>query len=69
MGTAMTDAETETLTLAADFPAADREAWRALAEAALKGAPFDKALTRRLAEGIVTQPIYAADTDRAPAAA
>ena len=38
----MTDAETEGLTLAADFPAADREAWRKLAEAALKGAPFDK---------------------------
>lgn len=63
----MTDAETEGLTLAADFPAADREAWRKLAEAALKGAPFDKALTRRLAEGIVTDPIYAADTEQAPA--
>ena len=63
----MTDAETEGLTLAADFPAADREAWRKLAEAALKGAPFDKALTRRLAEGIVTDPIYAADAEQAPA--
>lgn len=62
-----TDAEMGDFTLAADFPAADREAWRTLAEAALKGAPFDKALTRRLAEGIVTDPIYAADTGQAPA--
>lgn len=67
MGTTMTDADTDDLTLAADFPAADRDAWRKLAEAALKGAPFDKALTRRLAEGIVTEPIYAADTAVAPA--
>lgn len=63
----MTDAETEGLTLAADFPAADRDAWRKLAEAALKGAPFEKALTRRLAEGIVTDPIYAADGALPPA--
>ncbi|MDF1791499.1 MAG: methylmalonyl-CoA mutase subunit beta [Thalassobaculaceae bacterium] len=63
----MSDADTENLTLAADFPAADREAWRALAEAALKGAPFDKALTRRLAEGIVTEPIYAAGAAAVPA--
>lgn len=63
----MSDADTEALTLAADFPAADREAWRKLAEAALKGAPFDKALTRRLAEDIVTDPIYAADTGQTPA--
>lgn len=59
----MTDADTEGLTLAADFPSADRDAWRKLAEAALKGVPFDKALTRRLAEGIVTDPIYAGDAD------
>lgn len=62
-----TDAEIGALSLAADFPAADRDAWRKLAEAALKGAPFDKALTRRLAEGIVTDPIYAADADQTPA--
>lgn len=61
------DAESGDLTLAAAFPAADRDAWRALAEAALKGAPFDKALTRRLAEGIVTDPIYAADAAPPPA--
>lgn len=63
----MSDADTKGLRLAADFPAADRDAWRKLAEAALKGAPFDKALTRRLAEGIVTDPIYAADTAGDPA--
>ncbi|MEQ8585549.1 MAG: methylmalonyl-CoA mutase family protein [Thalassobaculaceae bacterium] len=63
----MTDADTEGLTLAADFPAADRDAWRKLAEAALKGTPFDKALTRRLAEGIVTDPIYAGDAAAPPA--
>lgn len=63
----MTENVTGALTLAAYFPAADREAWRKLAEAALKGAPFDKMLTRRLAEGIVTDPIYAADSAPPPA--
>jgi len=63
----MTDETSDTFTLAADFPSADRATWRALAEAALKGADFDKVLTTPLAEGIRTQPIYAAED--APAAA
>lgn len=57
----MTDASTESLTLAADFPAADRDQWRALVEKALKGVPYEKALVTELAEGIRTQPIYARD--------
>ena len=54
----MTEPETDTLSLAADFPPADRDAWRALVDAALKGVPYDKALTRTLAEGLRTEPIY-----------
>jgi methylmalonyl-CoA mutase len=58
---------TDPFTLAAEFPAADRTAWKELAEATLKGVPFDKALKRRLAEGIVTEPIYAGADAPAPA--
>ena len=66
----MTDASTESLTLAADFPAADRDAWRALVEKALKGVPYEKALVGELAEGIRTEPIYTReDAIRPPAAA
>ncbi|MEQ8394541.1 methylmalonyl-CoA mutase family protein [Thalassobaculum sp.] len=65
----MTDAETEVFTLAAGFPAADRDAWRALVEKALKGAPYEKVLVTELAEGIRTEPIYSRDDAPAPAGA
>ncbi len=65
----MTDAKTEVLTLAAGFPAADRDAWRALVEKALKGAPYEKVLVTELAEGIRTEPIYSRDDAPAPAGA
>jgi methylmalonyl-CoA mutase len=52
---------TEAPSLGADFPEADRAAWRALVESALKGADFEKALTTPLPEGLRIQPIYAAD--------
>ncbi|MDP2698891.1 methylmalonyl-CoA mutase family protein [Thalassospira sp.] len=53
----MTD---QTLKLASEFPAVDYAAWRELAEAALKGAPFDKKLVTRSPDGFDFQPIYTA---------
>ena len=47
------------LALAAEFPAATREAWRAAAEKALKGRDFDKALVGRTYDGIRIDPLYA----------
>ncbi|MCR9176785.1 MAG: methylmalonyl-CoA mutase subunit beta [Alphaproteobacteria bacterium] len=55
------DHTTDSPSLGADFPEADRAAWRALVESALKGADFEKALTTPLAEGLRIQPIYGAD--------
>ncbi|MDX2233889.1 MAG: methylmalonyl-CoA mutase family protein [Hyphomonadaceae bacterium] len=45
------------LPLAADFPDQDEARWRALAEAALKGAPWDR-LMGRTADGLAVQPLY-----------
>lgn len=44
--------------LFADFAIPTREAWRAAAEAQLKGEPFEKRLVTRTPEGIDLQPIY-----------
>jgi len=63
----MFDEQPDALTLAAAFPAADRDAWRALVDKALKGAPYEKALTTVLAEGIRIEPIYAAADAPPPA--
>ncbi|MGV3710569.1 MAG: methylmalonyl-CoA mutase family protein [Gemmatimonas sp.] len=49
---------TDNVTLAADFPPATTEQWRALVDKALKGAPFEKRLVTRLYEGIAIQPLY-----------
>ena len=65
----MFDEQPDALTLAAAFPATDRNAWRALVDKALKGAPYEKVLTTALTEGIRTEPIYAADDAPPPAAA
>lgn len=48
-----------------DFTAPDRAQWAAEAEKALKGAPLD-GLTRIDADGLKTQPLYAADGAQAP---
>lgn len=45
------------LPLAADFPAPDEARWRTLAEAALKGAGWDR-LVGRTADGISVAPLY-----------
>ena len=46
------------MTLAEEFPETSREAWMSAVEAALKGASFDKVLTRQTYEGLTLQPIY-----------
>jgi methylmalonyl-CoA mutase len=56
---------TDTIALAADFPDQDEARWRALAEAALKGAPWDR-LVARTADGAPIQPLYR-ETDIATA--
>lgn len=54
--------------LFSEFPKTSYEAWKAEAEALLKGAPFDKKMLTKTPEGIVLQPIYnAADVKSAPA--
>jgi methylmalonyl-CoA mutase len=58
-----------TLTLAADFPDQDESRWRALAEAALKGAPWERLINRTM-DGTPIQPLYRApDFDSAADAA
>jgi methylmalonyl-CoA mutase len=44
--------------LGEDFPAAGYDAWRALAEADLQGAPFEQKLVTHTYEGIDIQPVY-----------
>lgn len=50
----MTD---QILPLAADFPAADEAAWLALVDKALKGAPFERLISKTY-DGIAIQPLY-----------
>ena len=55
------------LPLARDFPAADKAAWKALVEQALKGAPFSS-LESKSYDGIAVEPLYspARDADVIP---
>ncbi|WP_420402469.1 methylmalonyl-CoA mutase subunit beta [Nisaea sp.] len=54
--------DNETLmALAEEFPETSRDAWMAAVETALKGAPFEKVLTRQTYEGLRLQPIYTAE--------
>jgi methylmalonyl-CoA mutase len=48
------------LDLAADFPPTTYDQWRKVAEAELKGAPFEKKLVGQTYEGIPIQPLYTA---------
>jgi methylmalonyl-CoA mutase len=57
----------DTIPLAAGFPPPDRDAWLALVEKTLKGAPLES-LTRRTLEGLPIEPLYLAATDAAPIA-
>ena len=49
------------------FPPADEAQWRTLVDRVLKGAPFDR-LVSRTADGITIQPLYARLTDERPRA-
>lgn len=53
----MTD-QPDTLALASEFPATSAAQWRALVDAALKGADFDKRLVSRSYDGIRIEPLY-----------
>lgn len=53
--------------LFAEFPPTTEQAWRATAEEALDGAPFDKKLITKTAEGVDLQPIYARASTPPPA--
>jgi methylmalonyl-CoA mutase len=48
----------EGLSLAAEFPAAGREAWLTLVEKVLAGGDFDQKLVSRTYEGLALQPLY-----------
>jgi methylmalonyl-CoA mutase len=54
--------------LAADFEGPDERRWRALAEAALKGAPFER-LTTKSPDGVTIAPLYRAQDTRDVSAA
>jgi methylmalonyl-CoA mutase len=54
----MTDIPADILPLAADFPPATREQWLALVARVLKGAPFDRRLVAKSADGLNIQPLY-----------
>jgi methylmalonyl-CoA mutase len=45
-----------------EFPPVEYEAWRALVEQDLKGAPFERRLVKRTYEGIDIQPLYTAES-------
>jgi methylmalonyl-CoA mutase len=47
------------LDLAGEFPSIDEAQWKALAEASLKGRPFET-LRSRTADGITVEPVYSA---------
>jgi methylmalonyl-CoA mutase len=59
-----TDAN-EVLSLAAEFPAATREDWLKLVAAALKGAPFEK-LVSKTYDDLRIEPLYGRDPDAKP---
>ena len=52
--------DSQTLELAADFPAADPSAWMTLVEKSLGGRPYEK-LTSKSYDGLSIQPLYTAD--------
>jgi methylmalonyl-CoA mutase len=58
-------AASDIIPLAAGFPGPDRDAWLALVEKTLKGAPL-QSLGRRTLEGLAIEPLYEAALDAAP---
>lgn len=66
--TELKTAALETISLAADFPAASRDDWRRLVDLALKGAPFEK-LTSTTYDGLTIAPLASRRADAKPVAA
>jgi methylmalonyl-CoA mutase len=64
--TSASPADTAAVPLATGFPPPDRQAWLALVEKTLKGAPVES-LTRRTLEGLEIRPLYEAVTGSFPA--
>ncbi|KPF98192.1 methylmalonyl-CoA mutase [Rhodopseudomonas sp. AAP120] len=58
---------TNELSLADDFPPADQDQWRKLVDGVLKGAPFEK-LVSKTHDGVTIQPIYPRAKGAAPVA-
>ncbi len=54
----MKDVASDDLALASDFPPASRDQWRALVDAVLKGAPFDRKLVSATYDGLRIEPLY-----------
>jgi methylmalonyl-CoA mutase len=54
------------LSLAAEFPPADRDAWLKLVAGVLKGAPFERRLVSKTYDGIAIEPLYARDETARP---
>jgi methylmalonyl-CoA mutase len=59
----MTDPE---LSLAAEFPPADRDAWLKLVAGVLKGASFERRLVSKTYDGIAIEPLYGRDAAARP---
>lgn len=57
------------LSLAADFPPAQREEWLKLVDGVLKGAPFEKRLVSKTYDGLTIEPLYRPSRDAHPLAA
>jgi len=58
----------QSLPFSADFPAATREQWRKLVDAALKGAPFGR-LESRTRDGLTIEPLYEPAANAEPVSA
>jgi methylmalonyl-CoA mutase len=54
------------LSLAAEFPPADRDAWLRLVAGVLKGAPFERRLVSKTYDGIAIEPLYGRDEAARP---
>src|SRR5215211_2529519 len=57
-GAASAETPMDDLTLAAEFPAATRDAWLRLVDGVLKGADFEKKLVARSHDGLRIEPLY-----------
>ena len=61
-------ADSDDLSLAAEFPAATQAEWRKLVDTALKGADFDKRLVSRTHDDLKVSPLYPRAANAAPVA-